>query len=97
MNLISKCLIKGKMQKCHINTCLIVLSIILLNLSQYVEGGMHQKKLIRKIFNNYDASERPVANENKNMDVNVGLSIQQIVDIVLSLFKYKDKFQFTCY
>ena len=45
-------------------------------------AGKHQKRLIEKLFKNYDPTERPVANDSENLLVLVGLSIQQIVDIV---------------
>ena len=43
---------------------------------------MHQKMLLKKLFDSYDPTERPVADDNKNLLVSVGLSIQQIVEIV---------------
>ncbi len=46
-----------------------------------VQCGMHQKRLLEKLFQAYDASERPVTNEEDKVEVAVGLSIQQIVDI----------------
>jgi hypothetical protein len=42
--------------------------------------------LLKKLFDNYDPAERPVVNEEENLDVFVGLSIQQIVDIVIINF-----------
>lgn len=43
---------------------------------------MHQRRLLDMLFENYDSSERPVTNEDDKVTVDVGLSIQQIVDIV---------------
>ena len=37
--------------------------------------------LLKKLFENYDPTERPVQDDSKNMLVSVGLSIQQIVEI----------------
>lgn len=42
---------------------------------------MHQRRLLDMLFENYDSSERPVTNEDDKVTVDVGLSIQQIVDI----------------
>ena len=33
------------------------------------------------MFSTYDTTERPVTHEHDNLDVSIGLSIQQIVDI----------------
>ena len=46
-------------------------------------GGVIQKKLLSKLFDNYDTAERPVQNENENLLVSIGLCIQQIVEIVI--------------
>jgi hypothetical protein len=37
--------------------------------------------LLRKLFETYDPLERPVENENETLTVNLGLYVQQIVDI----------------
>ena len=56
--------------------------LILMSLNYYgVQCGMHQKRLLDKLFSTYDSSERPVTNEEDKVEVHVGLSIQQIVDI----------------
>ena len=47
-------------------------------------AGIHQKRLLRKLFSNYDPNERPVLNDEQVLTVMVGLSIQQIVDLVSS-------------
>lgn len=46
------------------------------------KAGIHQKRLLEKLFSNYDPLERPVANDNDTLIVLVGLAIQQIVDVV---------------
>ena len=45
------------------------------------KAGYHQKRLLEKLFKNYDPLERPVSNDNETLDVYVGLAVQQIVDI----------------
>ena len=46
---------------------------------------MHQRRLLATLFKNYDPAERPVENEEDSLMVAVGLSVQQIVDIVIQL------------
>ncbi len=41
-----------------------------------------------KLFSNYDPTERPVEFDNENLNVSVGISIQQIVELVKYLFIY---------
>ena len=47
-------------------------------------AGIRQKRLLTSLFKNYNPLERPVENDNESLLVNVGLSLQQIVDIVIS-------------
>jgi len=47
----------------------------------FVKAGVYQKKLLKKLFSTYDTTERPVPHEHDNLDVSIGLAIQQIVDI----------------
>lgn len=69
------------MQKCHYFINLILLGILIVNPNQFVSAGKHQKRLINKLFENYDAMERPVIEETSQVEVQVGLAIQQIVEI----------------
>ncbi len=52
----------------------------LLNL--FKKGGEHQKKLLEKLFTNYEPLERPVEDDQSSLNVSVGLALQQIVDVV---------------
>ena len=47
-----------------------------------LEAGIHQKELLAFLFRSYDPAERPVKNEEESLQVTVGLSVQQIVDVV---------------
>lgn len=48
-----------------------------------IKGGYHQKELLNRLLNNYDVFEIPIENDNGGkLRVEVGLSIQQIVDVV---------------
>ena len=47
-----------------------------------IKAGAPQKRLLTNLFKNYNPLERPVENDADSLDVLVGLSIQQIVDIV---------------
>ena len=52
------------------------------------KAGHDQRRLLDKLFKNYDPLERPVANDNDTLNVSVGLAIQQIVDVVKNLIKF---------
>ena len=71
------------MHKCNQlkNVTLLLIIIIILSYVNYARAGMHQRRLLDKLFETYDSSERPVTNEEDKVGVVVGLSIQQIVDI----------------
>ena len=61
----------------------LLLSLVLVFLSELSStwAGQHQKRLLDKLFKNYDASERPVFDESQPLNVSVGMSLQQIVDV----------------
>ncbi len=52
------------------------------------KAGKHQKRLLRKLFENYNPLERPVEDESQTLNVSLGLALQQIVEVV-SNRKYK--------
>lgn len=41
-----------------------------------------QKKLLENLFENYSLYEIPLLKDNDALEINIGLSIQQIIDIV---------------
>jgi hypothetical protein len=47
-----------------------------------LKGGVHQKRLLKKLFINYDSAERPVEKDTESLNVTLALSLQQIVDVV---------------
>lgn len=59
----------------------------LLSINYFIlnKGGFHQKRLLSRLFKSYDLFERPVLYENERLRVDVGLSIQQIVDLVITI------------
>jgi hypothetical protein len=61
----------------------LVLSLVFVILTELssIWAGQHQKRLLEKLFKNYDASERPVYDETQPLNVSVGMSLQQIVDV----------------
>jgi hypothetical protein len=65
----------------NLNDNFILWILILIILPNGVISGIHQKRLLNYLFENYDASERPVENENEGLDVSINLSVQQIVDV----------------
>jgi len=46
-----------------------------------VDAGLHQKKLLDKLFSNYDRTERPVEDDKDVLNVEIGMVLQQIVDL----------------
>ena len=51
-----------------------------------IVAGKHQKRLLQTLFKSYDPLERPVENENESLSVEIGLALQQIVDVVSFFF-----------
>lgn len=45
-------------------------------------GSKNERALLKKLFENYDKQERPVANDNDPVDVVLGLTLNQIIDVV---------------
>lgn len=56
--------------------------ILQIKLNNNNTAGSDQRRLLQKLFTNYNPLERPSLNETQNLKVELGLSIQQIVDIV---------------
>lgn len=46
-----------------------------------LDAGKHEKRLLQKLFADYDPLERPVENESQSLEVKVGMAIQQVVDL----------------
>ncbi len=72
-----------QVNKCpfYFSSTLICFVIIMSFCSQSVKAGLFQKKLLDKLFSKYDRSERPVEDDKDVLNVSVGLSLQQIVDL----------------
>ena len=47
----------------------------------HLKAGERQKKLLSKLFKDYNPLERPVEDDNQPLNVSVGLALQQIVDV----------------
>lgn len=58
----------------------IVIIFILISI-KLTRAGIHQRKLLEKLFSNYDPTERPVENDNENLNISIGIAIQQIVEL----------------
>ena len=54
------------------------------NLFFFSKAGSDQKRLLSKLFENYNPLERPAADEGESLYVGLSLSIQQIIDVVLN-------------
>ena len=48
--------------------------------------------MLNYLFSDYDAIERPVENDSESLEVEVGLAVQQIIDIVDNTYKSKNIF-----
>lgn len=57
------------------------LLVIFLSINLFVHAGLHQRKLLQKLFSSYDPTERPVENDNENLNISIGIAIQQIVEL----------------
>lgn len=53
-----------------------------LSINTFINCGIHQRKLLEKLFSSYDPAERPVEIEADNLNVEIGICIQQIVELV---------------
>ncbi|CAH0695529.1 unnamed protein product [Spodoptera exigua] len=47
------------------------------------EQGPHEKRLLNALLANYNTLERPVANESEPLEVRFGLTLQQIIDVLI--------------
>ena len=56
--------------------------IFLICFSFFIKAGSDQKRLLKKLFENYNPLERPSSDESESLYVGLGLSIQQIIDVV---------------
>ena len=48
-------------------------------------GGPYEKELLNDLFKNYNVQNRPVLNESSPIVITFGVTLQQIVDLVLTL------------
>lgn len=48
--------------------------------------GPHEKRLLTDLLQNYNILERPVANESEPLLISFGLTLQQIIDVVSTIF-----------
>ncbi len=63
------------------NVQLLAILILLLILPGNVRTGIHQKRLLKNLFKNYDVFVRPVEHEHQTLNVEINLSIRKIIDI----------------
>ncbi|KAH0540913.1 hypothetical protein KQX54_020485 [Cotesia glomerata] len=50
--------------------------------SRLVSGGVHEKRLLNDLLDNYNVLERPVFNESEPLPLSFGLTLMQIIDVV---------------
>ncbi|XP_078614780.1 neuronal acetylcholine receptor subunit alpha-7-like [Branchiostoma floridae x Branchiostoma japonicum] len=55
--------------------------LVLLLLPRDSLQGRHQRKLLDKLLKNYNTLERPVLNDSDPLTVNLGVTLQQIIDV----------------
>ena len=57
-----------------------------LNYCYVFKAGVEQKRLLAELFQNYNPLERPTLNDSQSLKVDLGISIQQIVEVVRIVF-----------
>ena len=45
-------------------------------------GGPHERRLLNDLMEHYNTLERPVYNESEPLQLQFGLTLQQIIDVV---------------
>lgn len=61
--------------------CSVRLTLLLSVLADTIEGPS-EERLIMDIFEKYNKYSRPVRNENESLEVNFGLTLQSIIEVV---------------
>lgn len=49
-------------------------------------GGIHEKRLLHHLLDQYNVLERPVVNESDPLQLSFGLTLMQIIDVVCISF-----------
>ena len=49
-----------------------------------VDGGSNERRLLKDLLDYYQSLERPVFNESDAVELQMGLTLQQIIDVVTS-------------
>ena len=58
-------------------------------------GGPHERRLLNDLMEHYNTLERPVYNESEPLQLQFGLTLQQIIDVV-SIICWGGYFSSTC-
>ncbi|XP_074105099.1 nicotinic acetylcholine receptor alpha7 subunit isoform X1 [Cotesia typhae] len=58
-----------------------LLAVIALTTTGLVSGGVHEKRLLNDLLDNYNVLERPVFNESEPLPLSFGLTLMQIIDV----------------
>ncbi|CAD6201497.1 GSCOCG00000297001-RA-CDS [Cotesia congregata] len=58
-----------------------LLAVIALTATGLVSGGVHEKRLLNDLLDNYNVLERPVFNESEPLPLSFGLTLMQIIDV----------------
>lgn len=61
---------------------LLIHSLYIFNFFIVCQAGPHQRRLIYHLLDPYNIMERPVAKESEPIRLSLGLSLQQILDVV---------------
>ena len=64
--------------------CLLTVEVYVLPLL-VVSGGSHERRLLNDLSLNYNKLERPVAEESEALVIKFGLTLQQILDVVITV------------
>ncbi|XP_063990955.1 neuronal acetylcholine receptor subunit alpha-7-like isoform X1 [Diachasmimorpha longicaudata] len=61
--------------------CWTLMAAIAFAVSGPVSGGVHEKRLLNDLLDNYNVLERPVFNESEPLALSFGLTLMQIIDV----------------
>ncbi|XP_022257668.1 neuronal acetylcholine receptor subunit alpha-7-like isoform X1 [Limulus polyphemus] len=64
------------------DSSVVLLLLILFCHPQGSAQGRHERRLLNQLLKNYNAMERPVANESEPLILSFGLTLQQLIDVV---------------
>ncbi|EFN79155.1 Neuronal acetylcholine receptor subunit alpha-7 [Harpegnathos saltator] len=68
-------------------------SRIAIRMKRLVSGGYHEKRLLNDLLDAYNVLERPVGNESDPLVLSFGLTLMQIIDVLLATVSSRRTFE----